>query len=72
MKDATVLRPNHLQHVDSLRAMLQREIAIAREMYTLARQDSCVGFEGASQYFYLPLDLVEKVVSCQLIVDELH
>jgi hypothetical protein len=53
-----------------LRSLLQQEIAIAREMYTLARQDSCIGFEAASQYFYLPLDLVEKAFSCRLIADQ--
>ncbi|MHB8971617.1 MAG: hypothetical protein ACYC3X_18630 [Pirellulaceae bacterium] len=63
---------NRQQHIDALRAMLLRETTIAREMYTLARQDSCVGFEGASQYFYLPLDLVEKVFSCRLIADGLR
>jgi hypothetical protein len=51
---------------------VQQEIAIAREMLTLAQRDSCIGFEAASQYFYLPLDLVEKVFSCRLIADDLH
>lgn len=57
------------QQHDQLRRVLQQEIAIAREMFTLARQDSCIGFEAASQYFYLPLDLVEKAFGCRLIAD---
>ena len=38
-------------------------------MYALVRDNSCIGFEAASQYFYLPLDLVEKAVACQLMLD---
>ncbi len=60
------------QRLDQLREILQRESAVARDMYTLARQDSCIGFEGASQYFYLPLDLVEKVFSCRLLEEALR
>lgn len=60
------------QRLDQLRRILEQEIAIARQMFALAHEDSCIGFEAASQYFYLPLDLVEKAVSCRLIADGLH
>ena len=60
------------QQLEQLRRILQQEIAVVRAMFTLAQQDSCVGFEAASQYFYLPLDLAEKAFSCRLIADELH
>jgi hypothetical protein len=53
------------KRLDEIRRILDDEIALAREMFTLARGNSCVGFEAASQYFYLPLDLVEKVVNCR-------
>jgi len=33
-------------------------------------QDSRIGFEASNQYFYLPLDLVEKVVNCQYVLDQ--
>jgi hypothetical protein len=62
--------PDRPQQLESLRRLLQQEIATAREMFTLARQDSCIGFEAASQYFYLPLDLAEKAFSCRLIADD--
>ncbi|MBN1910737.1 MAG: hypothetical protein JW818_13410 [Pirellulales bacterium] len=48
--------------------VVKNEIDLAREMYTLAKQNSCVGFEAASAYFYLPLDLVEKVVNCRYVL----
>jgi len=71
LADASGSVPDRHQRLEQLRRLLQEEIAIAREMFTLAQQDSCVGFEAASQYFYLPLDLAEKAFSCRLIADEL-
>ena len=45
--------------------ILDDEITLACRLFDLARQDSRFGFEAANQYFYVPLDLVEKVVSCE-------
>jgi len=53
-----------------LRQIVEDELTLSRDMYELAKRDSCIGFEAASQYFYLPLDLVEKVVNCQQILDQ--
>lgn len=58
------------EYLDEIRRVLQNEMAIAREMFTLAQLNSCVGYEAASQYVYLPLDLVEKVVNCRWILDQ--
>ncbi|MGE0759169.1 MAG: hypothetical protein AB7F89_03515 [Pirellulaceae bacterium] len=48
-----------------LRSILDDEIPLARQLYELAQRDSRIGFEAANHYFYAPLDLVEKVVSCE-------
>jgi len=45
------------------------EIAIARRVFTLAQEDSRVGFEASNHYYYLPIDLVEKVINCRYILD---
>jgi hypothetical protein len=50
---------------------LESEIALSRELYTLVQQDSRIGFEPSCQYFYLPLDLVEKVVNCRWLLERL-
>ena len=47
-----------------VRRCLESEIALARQLYSLTREDSRIGFEPSCHYFYLPLDLVEKVVNC--------
>ncbi|MBN2309958.1 MAG: hypothetical protein JXR94_13370 [Candidatus Hydrogenedentes bacterium] len=59
----------------SLRAELERclesEIALARELFALVQEDSRIGFEPSCQYFYLPLDLVEKVINCRWLLEHL-
>ena len=40
---------------------------IARALYDLTLDDLCIGFESSNQYYYRPLDLVEKVVNCESI-----
>jgi hypothetical protein len=61
--------PQRKRQLEIERAALTDEIAVAREMFTVARLDSCVGYEAANQYYYLPLDLVEKVVNCRWLLD---
>ena len=70
--DTVLTKSDRRQRLDRLREILQRESTVAREMFTLARQDSCIGFEAASQYFFLPLDLVEKTFSCRLLAEDLR
>jgi hypothetical protein len=48
---------------------LESEIALARQLFSLVREDSRIGFEPSCHYFYLPLDLVEKVVSCRWLLE---
>ena len=51
-----------------MKGCLESEIALARQLYTLTRQDARIGFEPSCQYFYLPQDLVEKVVNCRWLL----
>jgi hypothetical protein len=53
-----------------IKCCLKSEIALAHELYTLAQSDSAIGFEPSCQYFYLPQDLVEKVVNCRWILSK--
>lgn len=46
---------------------LEKEIGLAKGLYPLARRDSRIGFEAANHYFYVPLDLAEKVISCEFL-----
>jgi hypothetical protein len=51
-----------------MKRCLESEIVLARQLFTIAREDSRIGFEPTCQYFYLPLDLVEKVVNCRWLL----
>jgi len=65
------LSPEQRQSLrEEIRRRLESEIALARELYTLTREDSRIGFEPSCHYFYLPLDLVEKVVNCQWLLNQ--
>ncbi len=55
-----------------LRQILESEIGLAKRLFMLTRDDSRIGFEPSCQYFYLPLDLVEKVVNCRWLLDHLE
>jgi hypothetical protein len=46
---------------------VQRESDLAEQLFALTQADSRIGFEASNQYYYVPLDLVEKVISCEFI-----
>ena len=68
-KPLNTLSPEEQQRLRlSIKRLLESEIDLARELFTLTREDSRIGFEPSCQYFYLPLDLVEKVVNCRWLL----
>ncbi|MBO9620511.1 MAG: hypothetical protein J7539_15920 [Niabella sp.] len=54
-----------------MKSILCDEIAIAKRLYVVAGSDSRIGFEASNQYYYVPQDLVEKVINCTFLIDEL-
>lgn len=69
---AAALSPERrrLLHVEMCRC-LRYEVALAREMYGLANEDSRIGFEASNHYLFMPLDLAEKVVNCRWLLERL-
>jgi hypothetical protein len=57
--------------LDTMRTIAEDEIKVAQRMFALARQDSTLGYEASNHYNYFPFDLVEKIVNCQFVLDEL-
>lgn len=51
-----------------IKRLLESEIDLARQLFALVQEDSRIGFEPTCHYFYLPLDLVEKVVNCRWLL----
>ena len=68
---ATVSSDDRRRWTAQMKEAAVAEIALARELFTLARLDPRLGFEASNHYFYLPSDLAEKVISCRSILDTL-
>ena len=43
----------------------RRELARAKEELSLVRADSRIGFESSCQYYFVPQDVREKILSCR-------
>jgi len=54
-----------------LQEILAAETDAAVALYQLAKEDSRIGYEASNHYFYVPLDLVEKVVNCAYLRETL-
>lgn len=55
-----------------INTLLESEIELARKMFELSSADSRLGYEAANHYFYVPLDLVEKVINCDYLQRQLE
>lgn len=62
-------RPEIASH---MAAIAEAEIRLAAHQYAIARRDSEIAFEASNQYYYRPLDLVEKVLNCRYIIGKLN
>ncbi|MBR1586917.1 MAG: hypothetical protein IJ658_01200 [Kiritimatiellae bacterium] len=52
-------------------ACARRELATAKAHLALLRADSRIGYECSNHYFYLPQDIVEKILNCRDVIDRL-
>ena len=52
-------------------ACARRELATAKSHLALLRADSRIGYECSNHYYYLPQDLIEKILNCRNIIDRL-
>lgn len=54
-----------------MRRWIAADSKLAVRLHALQSEDSRIGFEASNQYFYVPLDLAEKVINCQWLEDTL-
>jgi hypothetical protein len=52
-----------------LRAVVDAERALALQLWAIQRRDPRIGYEATNHYFYVPMDLAEKVVECAWLLD---
>jgi len=55
--------------LEQMRKLAREEIELARRLATLAGRDSRIGYEASNHYYYLPVDLAEKVLNCRHLLD---
>ena len=48
-----------------LERLLLLEMDLARRLHAIQSRDSRIGFEATNQYYYVPVDLAEKVINCR-------
>jgi hypothetical protein len=48
----------------ALEETIKHELALARKLYEIQMRDSRIGFEASNQYYYVPMDLAEKMLNC--------
>lgn len=54
-----------------MRSAARAELETAKQLLPLVRADSRIGFESSNHYFYVPQDLVEKVLCCRHVLARL-
>lgn len=54
-----------LASIDAIERIVEDEKTLAIRLHAIQQHDSRIGFEAACQYFYVGVDLGEKVVNCQ-------
>ena len=52
--------------------LCRNEIKRAIQMFNLTREDSKIGFESTNHYWFVPIDLAEKIINCHWIIDQLQ
>jgi hypothetical protein len=68
MRSGSLSPSERNEAVAIIRSAAEDEIHCARRLFTLCREDSRIGYEASNHYYYLPLDLVEKVIDCEWVM----
>lgn len=51
--------------------LAQDEKKLALLQYEVASGESLIGYEASNHYYYTPVDLLEKILNCNQVIDEL-
>ena len=53
----------------TLANVLAEEITLAKQLHEIQSRDARIAFEASNQYYYVPGDLIEKVLNCRDLID---
>jgi hypothetical protein len=51
---------------------LTEETKLAKRLLSIIKRDSRIGFEASNHYFYSVSDLMEKVLNCEFLKEQLE
>lgn len=57
------------QPVNVIKQVLNSEIELSKKLCQMQLLDSRLGFEATNHYFYVPVDLAEKILNCRDLLD---
>ena len=57
--------------IDTMQTIIDCEINLAKEMLRIQREDARIGFEASNHYFFTQNNLVEKIVNCNYLKEQL-
>ncbi len=57
---------------ERMRELAARERELALRQFAVARRESVIGYEASNHYYYTPVDLLEKVLNCEQVLEELR
>lgn len=57
------------RQLSMLSEILHGEIELAKALHRIQSSDSRIGFEASNQYYYVPEDLMEKVLNCRDLLE---
>jgi hypothetical protein len=57
--------------IAEMEVIAKNEAELAARLYTIARQNSLIGYEASNHYYYRPLDLAEKTLNCEYVLRKL-
>ena len=55
--------------VGGMRRYAKAELERAKAYWPIVRADSRIGYESSNHYFFVPRDVLEKVLSCRMVLD---
>lgn len=59
------------QKLDEMKTYLLQEQQLVMSILPLAKADPTVGYESSNQYFYLPIDLLEKLINIEYVAGQI-
>ena len=55
--------------LERLERILKEEEGLAKRLHGVQSSDSRIGFEASNHYYYVPIDLAEKILNCRDLLD---